>query len=49
VSRRSTLAVAQEVLLSLDEAGFRDVAIEGGFTGQPATPDDGMLAFVARK
>jgi SAM-dependent methyltransferase len=43
------LYFAQEVLLLLDEAGFRDVAIEGGFTGQPAIPDDGMVAFVARK
>jgi SAM-dependent methyltransferase len=48
-SLSESLYFAQEVLLLLDEAGFRDVAIEGGFTGQPATPDDGMVAFVARK
>jgi SAM-dependent methyltransferase len=40
---------AQEVLLMLDEAGFHDLAVEGGYTGRPATADDGMVAFVARK
>ena len=48
-SLSESLYFAQEVLLVLDEAGFRDVAIEGGFTGQPATADDGMVAFVARR
>ncbi len=33
----------------LDEAGFRDVAVEAGYTGRPATADDGMVAIVARK
>lgn len=40
---------AQEILLMLEVAGFRDVAIEGNYTGQPATADDGMVVFVARK
>jgi len=43
------LYFAQEILLLLEGAGFRDVVIEGGYTGQPATPDDGMAVFVARK
>jgi hypothetical protein len=43
------LYFAQEILLMLDNAGFRDVVIEGGYTGQPATPDDGMVVFVARR
>jgi ubiquinone/menaquinone biosynthesis C-methylase UbiE len=43
------LYFAQEILTVLDEAGFHDVVIEGGYTGRPATPDDGMVAFVARK
>ena len=41
------LYFAQEVLLLLEQAGFRDVQIEGGYTGKPATPDDGMAVFVA--
>jgi len=40
---------AQEVLLMLDDAGFHDLAVEGGYTGRPATSDDGMVAFMARK
>ena len=48
-SLKENLYFAQEILLLLDEAGFRDVAVEGGFTGRPAAPDDGMVVFVARK
>jgi SAM-dependent methyltransferase len=48
-SLKENLYFAQEVLLLLDEAGFRDVVVEGGFTGRPATPDDGMVVFVARR
>jgi SAM-dependent methyltransferase len=48
-SLSESLYFAQEVLLLLDEAGFRDVAIEGGFTGRPATSDDGTVAFVAKR
>lgn len=43
------LYFSQEILLLLEGAGFRDVAVEGGYTGQPAAPDDGMVVFVARK
>ena len=43
------LYFAQEILLMLDEAGFRDVVVEGGYTGLPATPDDGNVCFVAVK
>jgi hypothetical protein len=48
-SLKENLYFAQEILVVLGDAGFRDVAIEGGFTGRPATPEDGMVAFVARK
>jgi SAM-dependent methyltransferase len=48
-SLMESLYFAQEILLLLDEAGFHDVAVEGGYTGRPATSDDGMVAFVARK
>ena len=43
------LYFVQELLLMLDEAGFRDVRVEGGYSGRPATADDGMVVFVARK
>lgn len=43
------LYFAQEILVLLEGAGFRDVVVEGGYTGQPATADDGMAVFVARK
>lgn len=48
-SLNECLYFAQEIMLLLDEAGFRNVAIEGGYTGRPATLDDAMVAFVARK
>lgn len=39
----------QEILLMLEGAGFRDVAVEAAYTGRPATANDGMVAFVATK
>jgi len=48
-SLRINLYFPQEIPLMLDEAGFRDVAVEAGYTGRPATADDGWVAFVARK
>jgi hypothetical protein len=48
-SLRINIYFAQELLLMLDEAGFRDLKVEGGYTGRPATADDEMVAFVARK
>jgi len=32
----------------LEEVGFRDISIESGFTGLPATADDKMVAYLAR-
>ena len=46
---RSCVYFAQEVILMLTDAGFREVAIEGAYTGRPATPEDGTVLFVARK
>ena len=43
------LYFAQEILHLLADAGFRDTEIEGGYRGRPATPDDGVLMFVARR
>jgi SAM-dependent methyltransferase len=48
-SLKENLYFAQEVLLLLDEAGFSDIAVEGGYSGRPAVADDPMVAFVARK
>ncbi len=39
----------QELLLMLDLAGFRDIAVEGRYDGQPATPGEETLVFVARR
>jgi ubiquinone/menaquinone biosynthesis C-methylase UbiE len=46
---QENLYFAQEILLMLEEAGFHDVVIEGGYSGRPATPDDAMVVFVATK
>ena len=43
------LYFAQEMLLLLEETGFRDVQVEAAYKGRPATPDDGTLIFVARR
>lgn len=43
------LYFAQEVLLMLSGAGFRDVSIEGPHTGRPATDEDAAVVFVARR
>jgi len=38
-----------ELRLMLQYAGFRDVAVESGYTGRPATADDGWVNLVALK
>jgi SAM-dependent methyltransferase len=38
-----------ELLLMLERAGFGEVAVEGGYTGEAATPDHDFLVFIARK
>jgi SAM-dependent methyltransferase len=44
----SNIYFAQEMLLLMADAGFRDVRMET-YTGTPATPDDGRLVFVGRR
>ena len=47
-----SLYFVQEILLLLEEAGFLDVAVEGGnggYAGEPVTPDDPVVMLVARK
>jgi SAM-dependent methyltransferase len=46
---KSCLYFAQEIVLMLEESGFRHVVIEGNYNGQAATPEDGSVIFVARK
>jgi hypothetical protein len=46
---KESLYFAQEILLMLDEAGFREVAIESYFSGQPATADDAVVTVIALK
>ena len=46
---QENLYFVQEMLLMLEDARFRDVRVEGGYSGRPATADDGMVVFVARK
>lgn len=38
-----------EVLAMLDSAGFEDVTVEAGYSGEPATAEHTMVTFVARK
>lgn len=45
----SGLYFAQEIAQLLREVGFEDVTIESGYSGRPASPDDGVVMFVARK
>jgi hypothetical protein len=47
-----SLLFVQEILLLLEDAGFRDVSVEGGnggYAGRPAEPDDPAVTFVARR
>lgn len=46
---RTCLYFAQEIVLMLADAGFRDVVVEGNYTGMPATGDDANVIFVARR
>jgi hypothetical protein len=46
---RACLYFAQEIVMMLADAGFRDVEIEGNYTGMPATGDDANVIFVARR
>jgi SAM-dependent methyltransferase len=43
------LYFAQELRWMLIDAGFADVSIEGPHTGRPATDDDAVVIFVARR
>jgi len=51
VARIASVAILfwQEVLSMLSDAGFGEVAVEGDYTGMPATADDASVIFVARR
>lgn len=40
---------AQEIVLMLTDAGFRDVVVEGDYAGMPASGDDANVIFVAKR
>jgi len=47
-----SLYFVQEILLLLEDARFRDIALgggQGGYAGEPVTPDDPVVMFVARR
>ena len=46
---RECVYFAQEIVSMLTEAGFRDVGIEGNYTGRPATGDDADVIFVGKR
>jgi len=45
----SNIYFKHELLLILKQAGFTDVAMQGDFTETEATPEHGVLIFIARK
>jgi SAM-dependent methyltransferase len=45
---RISLYFVQELLHLLEQAGFRDVSVEGRYSGRPATRDDMTVVLVAR-
>ena len=47
-SLRANIYFPQELVLVLEDAGFKDVTIEGNYTGEPARQDEGTVIFVAR-
>jgi SAM-dependent methyltransferase len=44
-----TLYFKNELLLMLEQTGFRDVVVRGGYTDAEPTSDDDFLVFVAKK
>jgi hypothetical protein len=46
---KATMYFRNELLLMMEQAGFRDIAVYGDYTDEEATPEHGFLVFVARK
>jgi hypothetical protein len=38
-----------ELLMLLEQIGFRDIQVQGEYTEAPATPEHGIIVFIARK
>jgi hypothetical protein len=46
---RGNMYLKPELLLMLHVAGFREIAVYGDYTDDPATADNDELVFVAQK
>jgi SAM-dependent methyltransferase len=46
---KSNIYLKNELLMLLKQAGFDEVSIQGDFTEAEATPEHGVLVFIARK
>lgn len=46
---KEMLYFKSELVMMLEQAGFRDITVEGGYTGKLATAEDSVLLFLARK
>ena len=44
-----SLYFTNEIVLMMERCGFRDVAVEAGYTGAEPTAADGFLVFIGRK
>jgi SAM-dependent methyltransferase len=46
---KSNLYFKNELLMMLDQTGFSDIIVHGDYTDEEATPEHGVLVFIARK
>ncbi len=46
---KATMYFKNELLLMMEQAGFRDIAVYGDYTDEEAAPEHGFLVFVAKK
>jgi SAM-dependent methyltransferase len=48
-SLRTCLYLKPELMLMLEQTGFREILVHGAYTEAPATADQGILIFIAKK
>jgi hypothetical protein len=46
---QENLYFRNELLMMLEQAGFSDITVNGGYTDTSATAEHTMLVFIARK
>jgi hypothetical protein len=46
---RSNIYFKHELLMMLEQASFVDIDVHGDYTDEEATPEHGVLVFIARK